>query len=85
MFDTEHDDLFKLIDSIAEYKGQLEKELFRTGFLFQLGDSRITYHKTLPYSKINGKVGDIIIRQTGEIYDDWNNYVEKMTLNSLTL
>lgn len=85
VFDTEHDDLFKLINSIAEYKGQLEKELFRTGFLFQLGDSRITYHKTLPYSKINGKVGDIIIRQTGEIYDDWNNYGEEMTLNSLTL
>ena len=85
VFDTEHDELFKLISSIAEYKGQLEKELFRTGFLFQLGDSRITYHKTLPYSKINGKVGDIIIRQTGEIYDDWNNYGEEMTLNSLTL
>ena len=60
MFDTEHDDLFKLIDSIAEYKGQLEKELFRTGFLFQLGDSRITYHKTLPLQQ-NQMVKSVIL------------------------
>lgn len=85
VFDTADDDLFKLIAEIAEYRGQLEKELFRTGFLFQYGDSRITYHKTLPYSKINGKVGDIIIRQTGEIYDDWNDYGRELTLNALTV
>lgn len=85
VFDTENDDLFKLIDSIAEYEGPLEKELFRTGFRFRYNNSLITYHKTLPYSKINGKVGDIIIRQTGMIYDDWNDYGEELKLDELTL
>ncbi len=85
VFDTKDDDLFKLIDQIAEYEGQLEQELFRTGFKFiYKGDTTVTYHKTLPYSKIDGKVGDIIIRQTGYIYDDWNNYGERLDLNSLT-
>lgn len=84
VFDTKGDDLFQLIASIADYQGQLEQELFRTGFMFKYdGDTTVTYHKTLPYSKINGKVGDIIIRQTGFIYDDWNNYGEKLDLNSL--
>ncbi len=85
VFDTEEDDLFHLISDICEYKGALEKELFRTGFLFRYKNSRITYHKTLPYSKIGGRVGDIIIRQTGEIYDDWNDYGEELRLNELTL
>lgn len=84
VFITENDDLFKLISSVANYEGQLEQELFRTGFMFKYdGDTVVTYHKTLPYSKINGKVGDIIIRQTGFIYDDWNNYGEKLDINSL--
>lgn len=85
VFDTKNDDLFRLISSICEYQGQLEKELFRTGFMFKYkDDTTVTYHKTLPYSKIDGKVGDIIIRQTGYIYDDWNNYGERLDLNSLT-
>ena len=84
VFDTKDDELFQLIASIADYQGQLEQELFRTGFMFKYdGDTTVTYHKTLPYSKINGKVGDIIIRQTGFIYDDWNNYGERLDLNSL--
>ena len=84
VFMTENDDLFKLISSVANYEGQLEQELFRTGIMFKYdGDTVVTYHKTLPYSKINGKVGDIIIRQTGYIYDDWNNYGEKLDINSL--
>ncbi len=85
VFDTEHDRLFKLISRMCHYEYALEKELFRTGFVFSRGDSKITYHKTLPYSKINGKIGDIIIRQNGLIYDDWNNYGQELNINSLTL
>ena len=83
VFRTEDDDLFHLIESICKYEGQLEKELFRTGFVFSYKDSRITYHKTLPYSKINGRIGDIIIRQTGFIYDDWNDYGQELNINDL--
>lgn len=85
VFDTEHDDLFKLISGIARYEGQLEQELFRTGYVFNYnGNTKVTYHKTLPFSKVNGKVGDIIIRQTGIIYDDWNNYGEELNINSIS-
>ena len=83
VFDTDDDDLFKLISSIADYKGPLEKELFRTGYTFKYKDSVVTYHKTLPYSKIDGKIGDIIIRQTGYIYDDWNDYGQQLNINDL--
>ena len=83
VFRTEDDDLFHLIESICKYEGQLEKELFRTGFVFSYKDSRITYPKTLPYSKINGRIGDIIIRQTGFIYDDWNDYGQELNINDL--
>ena len=85
VFETKGDDLFKLLSDIAEYQYPLEKELFRTGFVFHYKDSLVTYHKTLPYSKINGKVGDIIIRQNGLIYDDWNNYGSPMDINELTV
>lgn len=83
VFDTKNDLLFALISKLADYKGSLEKELFRTGFEFARSKSRITYHKTLPYSKINGKIGDIIIRQTGLIYDDWNDYGQQLNINEL--
>ena len=83
VFDIEHDDLFRLISSIAEYKGPLEKELFRTGYVFNYKNSVVTYHKTLPYSKIDGHIGDIIIRQTGFIYDDWNDYGQQLNINDL--
>lgn len=85
VFETEGDDLFDLLCDIAEYQYPLEKELFRTGFVFHYKDSLVTYHKTLPFSKIDGKVGDIIIRQSGLIYDDWNNYGSPMDINELTL
>ena len=85
VFETEGDDLLDLLCDIAEYQYPLEKELFRTGFVFHYKDSLVTYHKTLPFSKIDGKVGDIIIRQSGLIYDDWNNYGSPMDINELTL
>ena len=85
VFDKENDNLFKFISSICEYKGDLEKERFRTGFLFEREGSKITYHKTLPFAKVDGYVGDIIIRQTGRIYDDWNEYGEELNINDLAL
>jgi molybdenum cofactor biosynthesis enzyme MoaA len=83
VFDTEHDELFKLISEVCTYEDSLEKELFRTGFDFRYKDSLVTYHKTLPYSKVNGVVGDIIIRQTGKIYDDWNTYGQELNVNDV--
>lgn len=84
VFDTENDNLYKLISEICEYKYDLEKERFRTGFVFERDGSKITYHKTLPFAKVDGIVGDIIIRQTGLIYDDWNEYGRELNINDLT-
>ena len=83
VFDTENDQLYQLINDICEYKYDLEKERFRTGFVFERDGSKITYHKTLPFAKVDGTVGDIIIRQTGRIYDDWNEYGHELNANDL--
>lgn len=85
VFLTENDDLFDLICKLADYKYDLEKERFRTGFVFERDGSKITYHKTLPFAKVDGVVGDIIIRQTGRIYDDWNEYGQELNINDLAL
>jgi hypothetical protein len=83
VFDTDNDNLFKLISEICEYKYPLEKERFRTGYVFERAGSKITYHKTLPFAKVDGIVGDIIIRQNGRIYDDWNEYGRELNINDL--
>ena len=83
VFETYNDNLYKLISEICEYKYDLEKERFRTGYVFEREGSKITYHKTLPFAKVDGIVGDIIIRQTGRIYDDWNEYGEELNINDL--
>ncbi|NLY87657.1 MAG: radical SAM protein [Clostridiales bacterium] len=83
VFNTDNDNLFKLISEICEYKYPLEPEKFRTGYVFEQEGSKITYHKTLPFAKIDGVVGDIIIRQTGLIYDDWNEYGQELNINDL--
>ena len=83
VFETKGDALFKVISEIADYKYALEKERFRTGFVFERDGSTITYHKTLPFAKVDGVVGDIIVRQTGRIYDDWNEYGQELNANDL--
>lgn len=85
VFDTDGDRLYKLINRMCKYQYDMEKELFRTGYVFKRGNSKVTYHKTLPYSKIDGRVGDIIIRQNGLIFDDWNTYGSELNINSFTL
>lgn len=83
VFDKENDYLYSLLSEICKHERDLDKELFRTGFEFSYKGNVVTYHKTLPYSKINGKIGDIIIRQSGLIYDDWNDYGSPLNINDL--
>ena len=83
VFETKDDKLFDLISELCEYKHQLEVERFRTGFVFERNGSTITYHKTLPFAKVDGVVGDIILRQTGRIFDDWNEYGSELNINDL--
>lgn len=83
VFVSEGDSLFRLIGELCEYKYPLEIERFRTGFVYDYNGTTITYHKTLPFAKVDGVVGDIIIRQTGRIYDDWNEYGQELNANDL--
>lgn len=86
--DLKDDKIFKILNSIYDYQVPFNVEKIRIGYEFlspkkefnQLNHTcKITYHKTLPYSKIRDVDGnfilyDIIIKQDGRIEDDWNGY-----------
>lgn len=65
------------------YNEYLTKDSFRWNY--QITD-RLSWHKTLPYSKFidNGRsfcrIGDVIITPQGTIMDDWNGYGEELDL-----
>lgn len=77
LYDEENDELLKLLKSVFSYKSSFGRYRMRVGYEFELDGYKITYHKTLPYSKIHLKdnvfvLYDIIIKQNGEIRDDWD-------------
>ena len=84
-FDTE---LFKSVKEII--KAKINKELtinnknnFRWNASVDKDNGKfISYHRTMPYSAevINGTkiIGDLIIDTDGTVYDDWNEYGEKI-------
>ena len=47
---------------------------------------KVSYHRTLPWSKIiyddKQEINDIIIDPRGNIYDDWNEYGEKLDIST---
>lgn len=84
LYDLENDVIYNQLKSIFNFKQIKDKLRMRCGYDFEYSGKKITYHKTLPYSKIfEGDyeiLYDIIIRQTGEIMDDWNEYGEPLDL-----
>lgn len=77
LYDEENDEILNKLKSTFNYKGPFGQYRMRCGYEFEYENYRITYHKTLPYSKLlldNGDyvLYDIIIKQTGEIRDDWD-------------
>ena len=78
LYDEEHDVILKCLKNAFNYVGPFGQYRMRCGYEFSCDGYKITYHKTLPYSKIttNDKdtfiLYDIIIKQDGTIKDDWN-------------
>ena len=84
LYDLENDDIYNQLKSTFNFKKVQDEVRMRCGYNFEYSGKTITYHKTLPYSKIvEGEyeiLYDIIIRQTGDIMDDWNEYGEPLNL-----
>jgi organic radical activating enzyme len=78
LYDLEDDEIFCfLTENLGEYTSLGEYRM-RCGYAFKYKNLKIEYHKTLPYSTIkeNGAniLYDIILRQTGLLTSDWNEY-----------
>lgn len=78
LYDLEDDKIFCFLrENLGDYESLGEYRM-RCGYAFKYKDLKIEYHKTLPYSTIkeNGAdiLYDIIVRQTGLITSDWNEY-----------
>ena len=81
LYDEENDELLNLLKDTFTYKGSFGRYRMRVGYEFDCNGYRVTYHKTLPYSKIHLDANtfvlyDIIIKQNGEIRDDWDVTLE---------
>lgn len=78
LYDIDNDEIYKILDENLEYTGSLGAYRMRCGYEFKYKDLTVEYHKTLPYSTIETENGnvlyDIIIKQTGAIMSDWNEY-----------
>lgn len=77
LYDEEYDGILNLLKETFEYKGSFGRYRMRVGYEFDYEGYKITYHKTLPYSKIKidentSVLYDIIIKQNGTIRDDWD-------------
>lgn len=92
LYDEEHDEILNKLKEVFTYKGSFGRYRMRVGYEFDANGYKITYHKTLPYSKIPAlfKEGtdkeleywgvyilyDIIIKQDGSIKEDWDTCSE---------
>ena len=82
LYDEKGDEIFKLLKETFDYVGPFGQYRMRCGYEFKYEDYKITYHKTLPYSKIyltNNSVAlyDVIIKQDGTIKEDWDTCLEE--------
>lgn len=76
LYDEDGDEILNLLKDTFDYKGRFGAYRMRVGYEFDYNGYKITYHKTLPYSKLNlgdkYVLYDVIIKQTGEIREDWD-------------
>lgn len=77
LYDEEKDDILNLLKDTFKYVCSFGRYRMRCGYEFDYNGYKITYHKTLPYSKIiidedKAVLYDIIIKQDGAIKEDWD-------------
>ena len=81
LYNEKDDEILNLLKETFDYIGPFGQYRMRCGYEFIYDNYRVTYHKTLPYSKIyltNNSVAlyDIIIKQDGTIKEDWDTCLE---------
>ena len=81
LYDEENDEILNKLKEVFHYVGSFGRYRMRVGYEFESAGYKITYHKTLPYSKIyltNNSVAlyDIIIKQDGSIKEDWDTCLD---------
>ena len=86
LYDEEHDEILNKLKEVFTYKRRFGEYRMRVGYEFKAGDYKVTYHKTLPYSKIyltnnSSVLYDIIIKQDGSIKEDWDTCLEVTNTN----
>jgi len=84
LYNTEDDEIFQVLTKAFDYVGPFGEYRMRVGYEFRYGTYKITYHKTLPYSKIyinnnESCLYDIIIKQDGTIKEDWDTCINTKT------
>lgn len=77
LYDEKNDEILQLLKKTFKYKGSFGRYRMRVGYEFDYKGYKITYHKTLPYSKIKLDddtyvLYDVIIKQDGSIKEDWD-------------
>lgn len=82
LYDEEGDEILKVLKETFEYISPFGQYRMRCGYEFNYNGYKVTYHKTLPYSRIyltNNSVAlyDIIIKQDGTIKEDWDTCTEE--------
>ncbi len=86
LYDEENDEILNKLKQVFNYVGSFGRYRMRVGYEFKAGDYKVTYHKTLPYSKIyltnnSSVLYDIIIKQDGSIKEDWDTCLEVTSTN----
>lgn len=81
------DMIFAALAEIFAFKGVFGAYRMRVGYEFDADGYKVTYHRTLPYSRIYLKndlyiLYDIIIKQNGDIKEDWDTCVETKNIEN---
>ena len=79
------DKIFSLLSKAFKFKGVCGAYRMRVGYEFDAAGYRVSYHRTLPYSRIYLKndtsvLYDIIVKQNGEIKEDWDTCIEHIDI-----
>lgn len=82
-----NDNIFSVLATAFTFKGVMGAYRMRVGYDFDADGYLIRYHRTLPYSKIyladdSYALYDIIIKQNGDIKEDWDTCVDKTVMGN---
>ena len=80
------DKIFSLLCKAFKFRSVSGAYRMRVGYEFDANGYRVSYHRTLPYSKLYLKndtfvLYDIIVKQNGDIKEDWDTCIEQTNIS----